>query len=181
MPDDLLENKLDQCSALYDNDSTGTALKCYEAILSFKPDSGIAYYLKGMCLYRLDKLREAIACFDISVGLDKDQCLPHHAKGCCLMRLGEYDLAIRSLKTALELNPKDVETMFLLASCFLLINDEQQAREWISLALKMDGLKTKGMLQSFFENFILGSESLRNEEIAALHKQLEKLESRKHV
>lgn len=179
MSENLIENKMEKCTALYDCGLCRDALKCYEEVVNFKPDTGVAYYLKGMCLYRLNRLHEAIGCFEKSVGLDRDEQLPHQAKGICLMRLKKYEEAIESLKKALQKNPKDVETMFLIACCFLFMEDEESAREWVDISKRFDPMQTRGMLQLFFEIFVLGSEELSKDEKEVLKKTLEKMDERK--
>ncbi len=174
-----LEGKIDKCTMLYDCGLCHDALKCYEEVVKFKPDVGVSYYLKGMCLYRLNKFHEAIECFDKSVGLDTDQHLPHQAKAVCLMRLKNYDEAVQSLKRALQKKPNDVETMFLISCCFLFLDDEQSAREWVDISKRFDPLKTRGMLQLFFESFVLGNEEMKREERELLQKNLEKIGRKK--
>ena len=174
-PEELPEERMKKCSLLYDEGKTERSLGCFEDVLKFKPDSGFSHYLKGMCLYKLGRYTEAITCFDKSSGLEKDKHLPHYAKGVCLMHMEEYDKAVKSFKHAVELNQKDVDSMFMIAACFLLKNEEKKAREWMDVAMRMDALKAKALLQHFFEVFVLGDESLQADEKEALRKALDKI------
>ncbi|MBI5158848.1 tetratricopeptide repeat protein [Candidatus Micrarchaeota archaeon] len=181
MDDKLVEGKLEKCTALYDYGLCRDALACYNEVVSFKPECGVSYYLKGMCLYRLGKFQEAVDCFDKSVGLDRDEQLPHQAKGICLMRLKKFEDAIQSFKKALHKKPRDVETMFLIACCFLFLEDEQSAREWVDISRRFDPMHARGMLQLFFEIFVLGSEELSADEKEVLKATLQKIEERKKL
>lgn len=179
MGDKLVEGKLEKCTALYDCGLCRDALACYNEVVEFKPECGVSYYLKGMCLYRLGKFQEAIECFEKSVGLDKDEQLPHQAKGICLMRLKKFEPAIHCFKKALQKNPREVETMFLISCCFLFLEDEQSAREWVDISRKLDPMQARGMLQLFFEIFVLGSEELSEGEKEVLKATLQKIDERK--
>ena len=175
MADELIEGEISRCSELYDSGLNEEALKCYNEIIEFMPEVGIGWYLKGMCLYKIDKFDEAIGCFDKAGEIDKDQYLPFQAKGMALVRLFRFEEAIQCFRQALERNPKDVETMFLVAACFIFLGDEEKAREWVNTAMRFDPLKTKGLLQSFFETFVLKDENITSDEKLDIQKMIDEL------
>jgi len=175
MPGESAEGEIGRCSELYDSGLSEEALRCYEEIVQFMPEMGIGWYLKGMCLYKLNRFDEAIPCFEKAGSLDKDQYLPFQAKGMALVRLFKFEQAIESFKSALERNPSDVETMFLVAACFIFMGDEERAREWVQTAMRFDPLKTKALLQSFFEAFVLRDENITADEKLDIQRMIDEL------
>ncbi|MEM3031230.1 MAG: tetratricopeptide repeat protein [Candidatus Micrarchaeia archaeon] len=175
MVGEAVEGEIGKCSELYDSGLSEEALRCYDEIVRFMPEMGIGWYLKGMCLYKLNRFDEAIACFEKAGSLDRDQYLPWQAKGMALVRLFKFEEAVASFKEALERNPRDVETMFLVAACFIFEGDEEKAREWVRTAMRFDPLKTKTLLQTFFEAFVLKDENITADEKLNIQHMIDEL------
>jgi tetratricopeptide (TPR) repeat protein len=56
--------------------------------------------------------------------------------GASLLSLGKYDRAVETLKRALEINPRQLNTMYNLAGAYARLNDKEKAYDWLDKAVQ---------------------------------------------
>jgi len=83
------------------------ALNVYDTILSINPYDYLAYFNKGVCLYRQEKNDEAISCFQKCVMLNPYYASAHYFLGLASMLKGNMVQAMLSFSTNLIVSPSN--------------------------------------------------------------------------
>ena len=121
--------RLSEASALRETGQVIEAISAYKAVLAEAPDLPDSWYNLGWLLRRAGEPRQAIEAYDRALGLGiKDPEEVHLNRGVIFADdLNAPDLAIKSYRTALSLNPDFVRARFNLANSLEDIGDRDGA------------------------------------------------------
>jgi Flp pilus assembly protein TadD len=99
--------------------------------------------LWGECLRSLDRTFEALVPLERAAQLAPDDIRVHLALGWCYKRTGRLDLAIRSMETALAVEPDEALLQYNLACYLTLAGHKRRALGLLSRALTGDSFYRK--------------------------------------
>ena len=105
-----------------------------------RPNAGEAHYARAVHLYRgYRDFDGALAELELS-----RQTLPNHAPIFAMMgyiqrRQGRWEESTRNLERAVELDPRDIETLQQIAFNYRLLNRYGEAKSWLARALAVSG------------------------------------------
>jgi serine/threonine protein kinase/Tfp pilus assembly protein PilF len=132
--------------ALYwwEYDRTPTRLAMAEAAVQeafrIRPNAGEAHYARAVHLYRgYRDFAGALAELELA-----RQTLPNHAPIFAMMgyiqrRQGRWEESTRNLERAVELDPRDIETLQQIAFNYRLLNRYGEAKSWLARAQAVSG------------------------------------------
>lgn len=148
----LVESMLAKCEKMQNKGDSKGALKCYDDVAKFEPDTGITWYMKGACLFSLGKYDEAIESFEKAAKLSPERAEPRTAVGYCQISKGNLDAAMTEFKAAEKINSTDPLNLTFLAFCAALRGEKDDVGVYIKKAAKID---PKGTIQRY-RDFVLG-------------------------
>jgi len=138
----------DYYAALFHAESLGNKSQCI-SLASSMINTGEDRLLKAIglkaradCLGDIGKTKEALKDIDTIIveGIPRyfNESGIYHLRGVLLQRLGMWNEAIKSYKDAVRLVPKNTSQVLLgIASCYSMLNDNIQAREYFQKALEV--------------------------------------------
>ncbi len=178
MKDELLEGMIGKCEEFYHAGNYERALEVSEEILREDGTVGIAWYFKGMSLYHMEKYEEAVVAFDKAIALEPDDSLNYYGRGISNYSMGEIELAVQDFNKTLELDDSDVDAAFMLYRCYSDSGEDAKADEELENACAIDSQKAIGLMQEYFEEFILFDEEASAEAKVGKMKKIVELKKR---
>ncbi|MBP5742601.1 MAG: tetratricopeptide repeat protein, partial [Paludibacteraceae bacterium] len=85
------------------------SMQYFNKVLSIKPNSTEAYYLRGIAKLELEDFLGAKDDFEKALQCNPFMPMLHYAKGFAMKRLGEYEDAEKAFSKALEFTPENTE------------------------------------------------------------------------
>lgn len=152
MPEDeLVEGMIQKCIMHCERGEYEKGLECFEGVTDFKEDALRAWYLKGLCLYKLERFKEAEEALRKALELDARQPQAWHMHGLALYKQGEFEKAADSFLEAAELEKTNPDHTFMAAVCYALLGRRQEAENTSRIACIANPRRTMELLQIFFE------------------------------
>ena len=118
-------------AALFQSGRTREAEATFDRALAIDPSSALAKANLGTVFLGVRDYRRARAVLAESIALDPDVSLAHNALGVVAAETGNPDEAIEHWKRAVELNPKEWDTLFNLGKLLRQRGREAEARRYI--------------------------------------------------
>jgi tetratricopeptide (TPR) repeat protein len=145
-----------------------------DSALGKAPDNDDLWYLRGVVSLKLNNHENAHECLERALTYSQ-KALYHKTIGMAHLEMYEVEDAVGAFAHAVEKDPKDAESHFLLAICLILL-DDPRAKEHMEKAYLRNRKKTQELLRSFVDNFFVRDPTVR----AAVKKELmEKVEKMK--
>jgi tetratricopeptide (TPR) repeat protein len=94
------------------------AITDYNEVIRFKPDSALAYFLRGVAKYSLGDKQGSIADYNEAIRLKPDFANPYYSRGVIKKERGEKQEALADFRKASELYQKQGDTEFYNKSLF---------------------------------------------------------------
>jgi len=91
--------------ALHHSQRYEEAISSYDQALKYKTDLQV-WYFRGDALFNLQRYGDAIASYDQALKYTQDGAGIYYIKACCYGLQGQVELAIATLKQAIDLDPK---------------------------------------------------------------------------
>lgn len=110
----------------------------YGQVLDSTPENRIALNQTATILNRQGKLKESMSMYDRLIGMDAMNSFYHKQKAGLALRMGEGNLAIGSYKTALDINPYDLDIISALSGIYQKIKAYGSAEQLILKGLSYD-------------------------------------------
>lgn len=127
---------------------TDDAVECFQIVADNYPNAA-SYYNLSMMLFKSRKFKKSARALEKSVSMEATP-----ARLVSLARIyriiGQYEAQIKNLKRALELEPKSVSIMLLLAEAYLHENNNKEANAMFKGILKIEpnNIRAKQALNS---------------------------------
>jgi len=127
---------------------TDDAVECFQIVADNYPNAA-SYYNLSMMLFKSRKFKKSARALEKSVSMEETP-----ARLVSLARIyriiGQYEAQIKNLKRALELEPKSVSIMLLLAEAYLHENNNKEANVMFKEILKIEpnNIRAKQALNS---------------------------------
>jgi arylsulfatase A-like enzyme/Flp pilus assembly protein TadD len=118
-------------AALFQSGRSGEAEATFNRALAIDPSNAVAKANLGTVYLGIRDYRRARAVLEESLALDPDVSLAHNALGVIAAETGHPDEAIDRWKRAVELNPKEWDTLFNLGKLLRSRGREAEARRYI--------------------------------------------------
>lgn len=112
------------------------AINVWNAYIDIQAYSVIAWVQLSQCYYREGNCAEALQCAQYAEAIDANLPDAYLAEGNCLFSLGRSEEAVGKFRKFLELCPDDIQGELLLASTLYSINDMEEAKKHILVALE---------------------------------------------
>ncbi len=114
------------------------AERCYQMVLQRVPDMPEACNFMGTIALEAKDAAVAAEYFEKAVkGSPKDPTIRHNF-GSALFQLGEYHDAIVQLRRALELKPRQIDSISLMSNCYNRLGKSEEAVQFAEKGLRMD-------------------------------------------
>jgi len=127
-----------QALSEFDNPKTrALAVKHINEALKLEPDKALLWQDKALFLKVLDESESALACIDRSIELDSKNSYSHALKTEILMNLNLSDQALRSINTAIKLEPRP-EYAVLKASILAVQGKLDLAEKQLDAVIKLN-------------------------------------------
>jgi tetratricopeptide (TPR) repeat protein len=130
--DDRLAEIFSQAQAAQQQGDYATAARCYEQIVKLRPDVPEAWANLGLMYQFKHEYPQANRAFQTALSKNPKLYVPNLFLG--LNQLDQPPVALRYLKLAEHLNPKDEQAAMGLARAYQAVHDHQQAAKWFSEA-----------------------------------------------
>jgi tetratricopeptide (TPR) repeat protein len=114
------------------------ALKSYRETLAFESPEGLTYYYIGECYEKMNEPERAEEYYRLAIDADPASSDARVGLGCILSERGRHSDAITLFKEALEQNPNDSETLYLLADEYMETSDIELAKACYDKSLSFD-------------------------------------------
>jgi len=118
-------------AALVQSGRVDEALASFNRALAIDPSNAVAKANVGIAYLTVRDYPRARAALSESLALDPDVSLAHNALGVIAAETGHPDEAIERWKRAVELNPKEWDTLFNLGKLLRQRGREAEARPYI--------------------------------------------------
>lgn len=169
-----MEKLLDVCSTLFDASQFAKVVKCCDDHLSAKPESAMAWHLKGLAYHKMGDVQKADECFRKAVELDKSEPASYFAIGMLFYGEGKFEEALLLFKICNMIEQK-VEHLLMAAMCNLMLKRQEEAELAMRAAFTLDKGKAARFINQFFKTAYEGNKGFAEEDIASLKIQIEKL------
>lgn len=116
-PEDL-KNRFTQACDLHENNKLDEAVKAYEQLLTFLPDSPLLHFNCGLALFEEKRFTEADKHYRKASMLNPEDADIHYNTGLNYRRLNKYEEAANSFQTAVRLGDASIDTLYNLALCY---------------------------------------------------------------
>lgn len=127
----------------------GSAL---DSLLMRRKDSDELWYLRGVVSLKLKGYGSAQECFERAISI-RERPEYYRMKGIAHFEIFELDEAADAFLRALALKPKDAESEFFAAMCYMLM-DDARATAHMKRAQELDARRTGQLLANFYSFFI---------------------------
>ena len=114
------------------------ALTSYRETLAFESPEGLTYYYIGECYEKMNEPERAEEYYRLAIEADPASSDARVGLGCILSERGRHSDAISLFKEALEQNPNDSETLYLLADEYMETSEIELAKECYEKSLSFD-------------------------------------------
>jgi tetratricopeptide (TPR) repeat protein len=125
-----------------------------DAMLMQNRDSDELWYLRGVVSLKLKSYDAAQEHFERALFIKKKAAY-FKMKGMAHFEIFELEDAIDAFTDALAIQPKDAETEFFVAVCYMLMDDPRSDRH-LKNAQGLDPKRTGQLLSNFYSFFIAG-------------------------
>lgn len=156
---------------LHENENLLEALKIYNYLLNFLPDSHLLHFNCGLAHFDLQNFSKAESHYSNAIIEGADDPDIHYNRGLNFRRLQRYEDAAISFKAALETGDSSLDTLYNLALCYQDLCDESEAARLYNIILSQDP-NHKSSINNFA---FLCHKSGDTQKAASLYAQLLKL------
>ncbi len=104
------------------------AIRQLDALLKDNPELAKAYFMKGLCEYKLDNPKAALAQFDYAILYQPDYLEAYYNRGLIQAGMQAHDLAIKDFDVILAKNPSITPVYKQRALSFLALQQRQEAQ-----------------------------------------------------
>jgi tetratricopeptide (TPR) repeat protein len=115
-----------------------TAAKCYEEIVKLRPDVAEAWANLGLMYQFLEEYPKADHNFQVALGKNPRLYVPNLFLGLNRLRARQPAIALRYLRVAESLNPKDEQAAMGLARAYQTSDNDTAASKWFSRATEIN-------------------------------------------
>jgi tetratricopeptide (TPR) repeat protein len=136
--DEHLADLFSQAQAAQQQNDFRTAANCYEQIVKLRPDVAEAWANLGLMHQFLNEFPQADHDFQVALGSNPRLFVPNLFLGLNRVRTQQPAPALRYLKAAEALNPKDEQVVTGLAHAFELSHDDFTASKWFLRAIEIN-------------------------------------------
>lgn len=158
----------------FDRGEYKEALEKYDDASMLSPKQGLAWYMKGMTLFKMEKYEEALLAFDMSSKLDINLVEPLVGKAYVFIKMFKFEEAIKVLNEAF-LKSMDNHTACLIGLCFVMIDKEDEAASWFKRALEKDRESAITFFEEMYMEMVLRDDNITVDEKVAIRAAIDKL------
>jgi tetratricopeptide (TPR) repeat protein len=123
-----------------------------DAMLARNRDNDELWYLRGIVSLKLKSYDSAQEYFERALFISRKAGYLR-TKGMAHFEIFELDEAMEAFLSALAINPKDVESEFFAAICYMMMDDPRSAQH-LAKAQALDPRRTGQLLSNFYSFFI---------------------------
>jgi tetratricopeptide (TPR) repeat protein len=128
------------------------AARALDALLMRNGDSDELWYLRGIVSLKLKGYDSAQEYFERAIFIRKKPEY-YRVKGMAHFEIFELEEAADAFLVALTLDPRDAESEFFAAMCYMLM-DDPRAAEHMKRAQELDARRTVQLLSNFYSFFV---------------------------
>jgi len=136
--DEHLAKVFSQAQAAQQQGDYRTAASCYEEIVKLRPDVAEAWANLGLMHQFLEEYPQANHHFQIALNKNPRLYVPNFFLGLNQLRARQPAMALRYLRVAEGLNPKDEQAAMGLARAYQASHDDTDASKWFSRATEIN-------------------------------------------
>jgi len=133
-----LSEVFSQAQAAQQQGDYRTAAKCYEEIVKLRPDVPEAWANLGLMHQFLEEYPQADHSFQVALSKNPRLYVPNLFLGLNQLRARQPAIALRYLKIAESLNPKDAQAAIGLAHAYQTSHEDLAASEWFARATEIN-------------------------------------------
>ncbi len=175
--DKIYEELVARSNEFYESGEYEEALETYDDASKLDPKQGLAWYMKGMTLFKMGKYDEALLAFDMASKLDINLIEPLLGKAYVHIKLFDFENAVSILKEAF-IKCMDTQTACLLGLCYVLLDNDKEATVWFKRAIEKDKEFTLKFFDELYVELILKDENITADEKVAVKASIDKLKKK---
>ncbi|MCX8199886.1 MAG: tetratricopeptide repeat protein [Candidatus Micrarchaeota archaeon] len=175
--DNAYEQIIAHSNEMYDRGEYKEALDKYEDASRLDPKQGLAWYMKGMTLFKMEKYEEALQAFDMATKLDINLVEPIIGKAYVFMKLFNFNDAIKVLNEAF-LKSMDYHIACMIGLCYVMLENEDEAVAWFKRAFEKDKESTLSFFDEMYAELVLKDENITVDEKVAVKAAIDKLKKK---
>lgn len=142
----------DEVRALLAQQRYRDAGRVLDGMLRQSRDNDELWYLRGVVSLKLRSYDSAQEYFERALFIKRKPDY-FRMKGMAHFEIFELEDAIDAFTDALAMQPKDAESEFFVATCYMLMDDPRSARH-LRMAQELDPRRTSQLLSNFYSFFI---------------------------
>lgn len=169
-----MEGLLEVCSSMLDSRQYDKVIKCCDDYLKMRPRSGMAWYIKGIAHEKNKEIAEADECFLNGIKADPSEPRNYYARGMLRYNVGEFEDALRLFQIS-NLLKLDVESLFMIALCCIMLGRKSEAQRALRAAIELDRKRTAAVAKRFFNRIYRDRKDVPEREKKALKAAIERL------
>ncbi|MEM3364161.1 MAG: tetratricopeptide repeat protein [Candidatus Micrarchaeia archaeon] len=175
--DNAYEGLVAHSNEMYERGEYKEALEKYEDATKLDPKQGLAWYMKGMTLFKMEKYEEALLAFDMASKLDINLVEPLMGKAYVFIKMFRFSDAIKALNEAF-LKGMDYHAACLIGLCYVMLENEDEAVAWFRRAFEKDKESTLSFFDEMYAELVLKDENITVDEKVAVKAAIDKLKKK---
>jgi len=172
--DKAYEHLVSRSNEFFDRNEHKEALEGYEDASKLDPRQGLAWYMKGMTLFKMGKYEEALLAFDMSSTLDINLVEPLLGKAYVFIKMFRFEDAVKILNEAF-LKSVDYHTACLIGLCYVMMEKEEEAAMWFRKAFEKDRQATLDFFEEMYIELVLKDDNITTDEKVAVRASIDKI------
>ncbi|MBO5227331.1 MAG: tetratricopeptide repeat protein [Ruminococcus sp.] len=132
-PDDYSAVLFFKALCLDEQSKSAEAAECYEELLTYKRDHGIAWSNLGAVYQSLGKNEKALYALENSLSCKPDNAYAYNNIASIYIRTGETELALKNSLEAIRLNSKLYQAMGTAAMAYKMLGDNAGAEKYCNM------------------------------------------------
>jgi tetratricopeptide (TPR) repeat protein len=175
--DKAYEQIVAHSNEFFDRGEYNEALEKYEDASKLDPKQGLAWYMKGMTLFKMEKYDDAMLAFDMASKLDMNLVEPLMGKAYVFLKMFNFIEAIKVFNEAF-LKSMDYHAACLIGLCYVFMDNEEEAANWFKRAFEKDRESTLRFFEEMYADLVLKDDNITVDEKVAVRAAIDKLKKK---